>query len=213
MASALDAALARVLVGDEPLVVDVEDLGQIAVKDPFDGRTRTKVINIKCDPVGRMHKRGQLSPNGDTRLQAARYYQHLWDRAEIGGARAIDTTKDKVDGGVFQMPDSERRQRAQAERNTIERRLGEQGVGLVRLILIHGLEICELHDLRSARSAREMDNTGHRFRECLDTIAEVVGLFGRASGPRRPIDDYATLSQAAGNPELHRAIHRAKRRD
>lgn len=189
----LDGALAKVLTGDTPNLGGAESLGTIEAIDPHEGKTRVKVVALRDDPVGRMARRGQLgklSGDGGARLKAARAYQALYERTEIGGSRAIDPTREAVDGGRFSLPDTDRRLEARERLKRLDEKLGERGVGLVRLILIHKFEIAAL-----AKEPRERDHIGRSFKEHLTTLAQALGLIGRGPGRNMIEDAYSMMAR------------------
>ena len=69
----------------------------IEVKDPYDpnGAKLTVLRQTRGDPLGRLHAHSQID---DAQYHAGRRYQGDRERADRG-ARAIDPTKEAVDGG------------------------------------------------------------------------------------------------------------------
>jgi hypothetical protein len=63
------------------------------------------------------------------RLMAARRFQAFYERAEIGGAKAIDITRDVVDGGRAILPDRTRQEAIN------HNKIGQFGSNLVRRVL------------------------------------------------------------------------------
>jgi hypothetical protein len=72
----------------------------IEVEDPYErGEMIVVSRQLRGDPLGRLHAHGQID---QAQYNAGRAFQFDWETAERG-ARAIDPTKEAVDGG--QMPE------------------------------------------------------------------------------------------------------------
>jgi hypothetical protein len=72
----------------------------IEVDDPYERGEKIVVSRqLRGDPLGRLHAHGQID---QAQYNAGRAFQFDWETAERG-ARAIDPTKEAVDGG--QMPE------------------------------------------------------------------------------------------------------------
>jgi len=220
---ALDDALAAVREGKLPHLNHNDDYGTRVVEDPFEiqradgSRARSvKIVALRDDPIGRMHKRGQLrrasdrdGNDADIRLAAARRWQSLYEQAEIGGARAIDFTRDVVDGGMLKLPDTDSRLGAQNELLELDCALGEDGATLVRWVLGDRRPIAEL-----AGSSGDRDYLGKRLAECLNKLASMMGLMPSrpARGPRREPDKWDEIAPYIDLPRMVEAIRRARER-
>lgn len=223
---ALDTALEAVREGRTPHLEQNDDYGTRMVEDPYDEKRTdgsraksVKIVALRDDPIGRMHKRGQLGRerdrdphDADVRLDAARRWQGLYDRAEIGGAKAIDFTRDVVDGGTLKLPDTDSRMDAQNELLELDCTLGSEGATLVRFVLGERRQLSDM--ARSMESARDKLYLGRRLLECLDTIAKEMGLMASrpARGPRRDPDQWDELAPYSDLPRLVEAIRRARER-
>jgi|HubBroStandDraft_5_1064220.scaffolds.fasta_scaffold124362_3 hypothetical protein len=188
--------------------------GTLDVPDPHeDGKVRTKIVNLRDDPIGLMHKRGQLGSQAEctARLKAARAWQRLYELAEIGGACGIDPTRDVVDGGRFETPDTDGRLRAQATLERLRRKLGQIGEYIVTQVLGHKNSLHTVLGMLGRSGQTEQKALGCRFRECLDTIATELGIAIEAQSARRKRDYFDESASYAWNPELHRATRLAKR--
>lgn len=225
---ALDAALAAVREGQMPQVDPNSDYGIIMVEDPYDPKRpdglrimRPKIAALRDDPIGRMFNRGQLEHASDdghaakVRFDAARRWQAVYDRAEVGGARAIDFTREVVDGCMLKTPDTAGLHEAQQQLLEFDCQLGEEGASLVRAVLG---ERCELKDVAlqlGVQTDFEKRYLGYRLTECLDTLARQMGLMAQrpASGPRRERDEWDRIARYADQPpELMKAVLRARER-
>lgn len=230
----LDEGLAAVREGREPYINgEIEHLGVLKVLDPHEPESktpRTKIINLRDDPVGQMFKRGQLGHGSsskvtdDVRLKAAREYQRLFEIAEISGAKAIDFAKEKVDGGRFEMPDTDHRLRAQFRLNELRAKIGiiriQPAIGHEVRILgtrllawVLGEKLClRLVAERLGYDRRQLPLLGH-FIGCLDVLAIEFGFADdplNKRGPRRRRDQFDHDANLAYNPALHRAVRLAQ---
>jgi hypothetical protein len=222
--AAFKDALTAVSEGRSPYVNGGDDLGTIEVGDPLEAdskgrlKVRTKIVNLRDDPVGRMAKRGHLgnAEERDIRLKAARHWQRFYEHAEIGGARGIDPTRDVVDGGEFVGPDTNKRVVALERLGRLGRALGLEGENLVRRVLGEKMEIREVAAMQGMLGVSKkmdekvLDRLGWRFRECLDTVAAELGYAAEGKRGRAPRDDHAEMARYANSPGLHRAVHRAR---
>lgn len=221
----LDDALGAVRGGQRPHVNGGDHLGTLNVVD-VDKHGRpgifAKVTNLRDDPVGQMHKRKQLgeisddgSGLGDVRLRAARRWQVDYERAEIHGARAIPI-RERTDGGKVDLGVTDEQMRAQKMLGHIRRELGAIGDRLATWVLGEKLSLADVALRLGKVAPMDQKVLGHRFRECLDTIAAAYGLAHDnmgAIGPRpRPRDAFDEAARYAWSPELHRATLAAKSR-
>src|SRR5437868_8808650 len=72
----------------------------VEVDDPYALEPGDKVLafrSLRDDPIERLHCRGMID---DAQRDAGRAYRDDLQLAEIGGARAIDPSKEAVDGGA-----------------------------------------------------------------------------------------------------------------
>lgn len=219
--AARERAFDQVRAGERPSLKGTPNLGIVTVPDPYEveavingrlppdkAKPRAKLTNLRDDPVGRLHKRGQVS---DLQLAAARYWQAQHDAAAIGGAKGIDLTAVRVDGGTGAYdPNTDHRLRAVKQLARIDARLGVEGAMLVRRVLGEAMEIQQVAASVGDTSARNQNYLGRRLRECLDTIADTVGLGTEGPKARGLRDVHAEMARVADEPELHRAVHRAK---
>lgn len=226
-----ELALASAQENRRPDIEDCDDLGVIRIEDPAESeqlvrvgrgqpmrvkvkaKLRERVVALRDDPIGQMAKRGQLGDGdeSDLRLKAARQWQALHEAAEIGGARGIDPTRDIVDGGRYVEADTDQRLDAHRRLAEISRALGLVGDRLVHWILGDKLNLATVANKLGRAGAMEQKVLGHRFRECLDTLANEFGLGGVGAGPRRRRDRFDELARFGYSAPLHEAVHRARR--
>lgn len=231
-AALLEDALKQVQNREEPYINGSDSIGVLRVADPesAEKEIRSKVTNLRGDPVGNMHKRGQLGEInndgtglGDLRLRASRCWQADYERAVIGGARAIDPMRPKIDGGRFIVPDSAAQTSAQDKLNQVGAALGKEGSNLILRVLGERRTLREVADmfgqLEGSRRAIEkaLDYLGRRLRECLDTIAAEYRLAhgkGGGVGPKRARDrfdrSFADFAATGQNAPLYTAVKRAQ---
>ncbi len=150
------------------------------VDDPTEkGKTQPAVRSLRDDPLAGMYSRSQID---SAQFQAGRYWQKAYEGAEIGSVRAIDTTKEAVDGGRFFGPDTDKQSKSLADLNASFRELGKEGSAIVRDILGARMSIKMAAASRGLTSKSEQEYIGRRFRECLETLAI---LWGYAPGKKR----------------------------
>jgi hypothetical protein len=220
-----DAAIA-VLEGRQPSLKNLAGASILHVVDPHENdqfhagwlprppRPRPKLVNLRDDPVGVMHRRGHLGEAADAeiRLQAARRLEAIYEHAAIGALQAIDPGKDVIDGGGFGEPDTERRMAAQQQLDYIAGRLGEEGADLVELVLWSKMTLAQAAMLQGL-PRWELKYLGRRFRECLDTCSVCFGLKARpARGVRREPDEFDQAAMVANDPRQYDEFVRAKRK-
>jgi hypothetical protein len=156
-------------------------VGTVTVDDPY-GSAFDKIVvfrNLRDDPLAAMHDAGQI---GQHQFIAGRHWQKCYELSEMGGARAIDPTKEAVDGGRIPEPLSDAKCRALGDLAKARQALGLEGGAIIMDVLGRHMTIALCCDARGLTSERERNYLGRRFRECLDTLAIE---FGYASPPRR----------------------------
>jgi hypothetical protein len=149
----------------------------VTVDDPYGDETGEKIVvfrSLRDDPIGAMHARKQVE---EWQYAAARHWQKLHAIAGIGGARAIDTTREAVDGGqIASTTISDAQCRALAELSKASRALGLEGDSIVRDVLARGMPLLHAAAARFLSSEKELIYFGRRFRESLDTLSVVFGF-------------------------------------
>jgi hypothetical protein len=158
------------------------EVAPIEVDDPLGLEPGDKIVtlrSIRNDPLARMHSHRQID---EAQYQSGRAFQDDWERAERG-PRAVDTTRDYVDGGQAREPITEGQRRAVLRLNRCERELGADGSALVHDILIHGMTMEQVGQRRGLRTQRWNDYFARRLRECLDRLALIYGFSTAAQPP------------------------------
>lgn len=162
-------------------VIPGTPVAKVVVDDPYAEIPGERVLvyrHLRNDPVAAMHVAGQIK---DAELMAARRWQRTYERAEIGGARAIDPTKERVDGGQAYDSLSPQRMAATAELAQVRAELGSEGDGIVRDILGLELTIAAAAQKRGWDGEPRRKYLGQRFRECLHTLCVFYGYVTRES--------------------------------
>jgi hypothetical protein len=151
------------------------EVATVEVDDPLALEPGDKVValrSIRNDPLGRLHSHRQID---DVQLQGGRAFQADWEKAERG-PRAVDTTREYVDGGTQREPITEAQRRAISRLNRVERELGADGSALVHEVLILGMTMEQVGERRGLRTQRWNDYFARRLKECLDRLALIYGF-------------------------------------
>ena len=142
------------------------------VTDPIDGEKIVVLRSTRDDPLADLHARHMID---EAQYQGGRAFQSTFELAERG-ARACDFTLEAVDGGLMPEPLSEAQRRATKQLVIVYRALGKNGSDLVHDVLVHNQTRAQVAAKRNLVGQRWEDYYGARFRECLDTLAEVYGF-------------------------------------
>jgi hypothetical protein len=141
------------------------------VADPYSdaGGTITVLRATRDDPLAGMLARGQIDL---AQFNAGRDWQRYWENAAVGAIRAIDPTKEPVDGkGAAPEALTDRQRDAIEELRVVGITLGFEGDRLVRDILGDRISLQE----SAERRGRSRKYIGQRFREVLETLAKRWG--------------------------------------
>ena len=145
------------------------EVGAVEVDDPLAMEPGEKIValrSIRNDPLGRLHSHRQID---EAQYQGGRAFQNDWEKAERG-PRAVDPTREYVDGGQAREPITEGQRKAVLRLNRAERELGADGSALVHEVLVQGMTMEQVGQRRGLRSQRWHDYFARRFRECLDRL-------------------------------------------
>jgi hypothetical protein len=143
------------------------------VEDPYEVGGKVQVERqLRGDPLGRLHAHRQID---EAQYHGGRAFQEDFETAERG-PRAIDPTKEAVDGGQFPEPITEGQRKAVMRLNRAERTLGADGAALIHDVLVNRKHIREVGEGRGLSGERWEKYFGLRFRECLDTLARLYGF-------------------------------------
>jgi hypothetical protein len=166
------------------------------VDDPLELGSKLIVMrSLRNDPLAGLHARNFID---DAQFWGGRAFQRDFETAERG-PRAIDPSKEAVDGGLMPEPITEAQQRAAQQLAEVYRALGLNGSVLAENVLIHGLTIEQVCVARGTDSEIERKYLGKRFRECLDCLALVYG-YAMVSQDRQAISGAPGAGSRAQQP-------------
>jgi hypothetical protein len=151
------------------------EVAAVEVDDPLALEPGDKIVtlrSIRNDPLARLHSHRQID---EAQYQGGRAFQDDWEKAERG-PRAVDPTREYVDGGQAREPITERQRKAVLRLNRAERELGSEGSALVHDVLILGMTMEQIGQRRGLIAQRWKDYFARRFRECLDRLALIYGF-------------------------------------
>jgi hypothetical protein len=147
----------------------------VEVDDPLALEPGEKIVvlrSIRNDPLGRLQSHRQID---EAQYRSGRAFQNDWEKAERG-PRAVDPTREYVDGGERREPITESQRKAVLQLNRIERELGADGSALVHEVLILGMTTEQIGQRRGLHAQRWKDYFARRFCECLDRLALIYGF-------------------------------------
>jgi hypothetical protein len=154
----------------------------IEVDDPYSRGEKIVVLRqMRHDTLAYLHAHHRID---DAQYEAGRAYQRDYEAAERG-ARAIDPTKEAVDGGLGVDPLPVKQIAARNKLVEIERVLGRRVVRIVQAILVKGATLESVAENQS-RSAVEF--TGRMFRAGLEELAVEYGLSDRGYHRKRRVE-------------------------
>lgn len=147
------------------------DVAAIEVDDPLALDAGDKIVvyrQLRNDPLARLHSHHQID---EAQYMAGRAYQRDWETAERG-ARAIDPTKEAVDGGMLAEPLSDKQGNARKRLVEIERALGRTMHRVAHAVLVDGLSM-EVMALQLFNRHGEVSRKyyGTMFRDALNILA------------------------------------------
>lgn len=135
------------------------------------------VRTLRDDPLGLMHSRKQV---GEAQYAAGRRYQATREAQGIGRSRSPGDIREHVDGGRIASDGITDDMVVAGKRIAAWRsRIGDDGYWLLEAVLIEKRSIREYADASPMMSGKAATTFyGHRFRECLSTLAKLMGLSG-----------------------------------
>lgn len=143
------------------------------VDDPYEIGGKIIVMrSTRDDPLGDLHARHMID---EAQYHAGRAFQGDFETAERG-PRAIDPSKEAVDGGLTPEPISEAQRRAGRQLAIVYRALGQDGSAIVHDVLVHCRTRKQVASSRGLSGERWEKYYGLRFQECLDCLALVYGF-------------------------------------
>jgi hypothetical protein len=143
------------------------------VDDPYEAGGKIIVMrSTRDDPLGYLHARHMID---EAQYQSGRAFQHDFETAERG-PRAIDPSKEWVDGGLAPEPITEAQRRSAKQLAVVYRALGQDGSAIVHAVLVHNHTRKQVASSRGLIGERWEKYYGLRFQECLDCMALVYGF-------------------------------------
>src|SRR5437016_3116980 len=129
------------------------EVATVEVDNPLGLEPGEKIValrSIRNDPLGRMHSHRHID---EAQYQGGRAFQNDWERAERG-PRAVDPTREYVDGGERREPITESQRKAVLRLNRAESELGADGSALVHQVLVLGMTMAQVAQGRGLRGQR-----------------------------------------------------------
>jgi hypothetical protein len=151
------------------------EVAAVEIENPLALEPGEKIValrSIRNDPLGRMHSHRHID---EAQYQGGRAFQNDWESAERG-PRAVDPTREYVDGGERREPITESQRKAALRLNRAEGELGADGSALVHEVLVLGMTMAQVAQGRGLSGQRSNDYFARRFRECLDRLALMYGF-------------------------------------
>ena len=151
------------------------EVAAVEVDNPLALDPGDKIValrSLRNDPLGRLHSHHQID---EAQYQGGRAFQSDWEKAERG-PRAVDPSRDYVDGGQMREPITEGQRKAVLRLNRAERELGADGSALVHNVLVRGMTMDQIGQRRGLVTQRWRDYFSRRFCECLDRLALIYGF-------------------------------------
>lgn len=146
----------------------------VEVDDPYEAGAKIIVMrSLRDDPLGRLHDRRFIT---EQQYDAGREWQRLYEIAEVGGARAIDTTREFVDGGRFPELFNENRAKAEKELGRAAREVGMLGERLLKDVLVNRMFFGQV----AAARQMSLEDVSGSFRRALDGLVVVFGFAMRS---------------------------------
>jgi hypothetical protein len=164
----------------------------------------TVIVNLREDPIGRMHARRQVD---EAQYSAARAYQRLYDCATIGQLSPADLLRPRVDGGRVPDPISAARMAAATRLRSVEGTLkdwhGHAGLSLTRCVLTGGKSVDKAARDFGAGSERDVRWWGVLLRRCLDVLAKALGFASSTQRARGTARRQADSAPEVYEPGMH----------
>lgn len=114
-------------------------IGERRVPDPMEpGRTMIAQVNVRESSIDHMASRGRINAAQE---EAGQRFRKLWEKAAVGRNKAMDTSKEPVDGGGVGDPISDDLVRAAEELSKVLRVTGQAGAQLLIAIVGEGKRI------------------------------------------------------------------------
>lgn len=157
---------------------------QAEVADPYDGKPLKVSKNARVHPLDHMAHRGRLT---DAQKMVGDRFLAVWDRSQIGGARAIDYERVKVDVSFVYRGLDEGAMQATAELGSICRAIGRRAYVLLVHVIGHREGIFDLARRLDGRvDQKQAEHLSKSIREALDDLADHFGVAKGRPAQQRP---------------------------
>jgi hypothetical protein len=148
-------------------------VAEIEIDDPYEkGAKLVMMRSLRDDPLARLHARKQID---EAQYEAGKQYREEWEKAERG-PRAIDPSKEYVDGGQFPEPLTEVQRAAVASLTRVGRILGIQTEHVLRRVLCGNLFPGQVAAELGLLSPRDAEHMAWLFRQGLEILAKEYGF-------------------------------------
>jgi hypothetical protein len=169
------------------------EVATVEVDNPLALEPDEKIValrSIRNDPLGRLHAHRQID---EAQYQGGRAFQDDWEKAERG-PRAVDPTREYVDGGQMREPITEGQRKAVLRLNRAERELGADGSALVHDVLVQGMTMEQV----GLRPGVTHSTLARLFRQAVQGMSRSVGADLRVcDGESRPPQTAPALKPSA----------------
>lgn len=145
------------------------------IQDPYDGKPIMAVSNVHESILERWMNTETICP---FQYEAGHRFRGIWETARLGGARAIDYGRERVDGGLIADPISDRSMDATKELNAIAHYVGEAGYQRLIAVVGEGLGISQIAFLNGCYSKTQQDGFANIIRDLLSQLVKFFGLIG-----------------------------------
>lgn len=139
------------------------------------------VRSFRDDPLERLHIRRQID---EAQYQGGRAFQQDFETAERG-PRAIDPSKEYVDGGRLPEPITEAQRKAALMLKRVYAKLEQDGSALVHSVLVHGQTFRQISEGRGYTGRRWEEFYASFFQICLHKLSHVYGFATEPTGKQR----------------------------
>lgn len=145
----------------------------VEVPDPYEaGASIVAFKNAKADPLERLKQQSDID---EAQYQAGKAYERDLELAEVGNVRAIDPTKEAVDGGRMPELVTDSQRRALVRLREAGRVMGLFAESVVRGVLERNVSPAQLAIARGFSTRREQLHYGWIFRRALEELTQVYG--------------------------------------
>jgi len=166
----------------KPVSLAKLNIKPVLVDDPYEIAAKVVVLkNVSTTPLDGMYHQGRLDA---VQYEAGNKFQRIFEREMIGGARAIDYSMERVDGGRLADPLSDSLLQAHRDLMVAANAAGIVGYQILRAVIGEGISIRRLIKERPSlcmglEGRRAEGYVGGRLVEALDAIVDAWGMTAR----------------------------------